>query len=146
MTEEYAKCWAQNSRPYDGIPELLVRLDDLNLVMAVLSNKPDDFTKLMVHSLLPACPFRIVQGHKPPVPIKPDPTAALDIADKLRIPPYNFLYLGDTKTDMLTATAAGMFPVGVLWGFRTADELIASGAKALVEKPLDVLSLFDPNP
>ena len=49
------------------------------------------------------------------------------------------LYLGDTNTDMQTATAAGMFPVGALWGFRTAHELTAAGAKVLVEHPTQVL-------
>ena len=47
--------------------------------------------------------------------------------------------LGDTNTDMQTAVAAGMFPVGALWGFRTADELLATGAAALAETPADVL-------
>jgi phosphoglycolate phosphatase len=82
-------------------------------------------------------------GVNPAVPKKPDPAAALLIAQKLKIPPSRFLYLGDTNTDMKTALAAGMFPVGALWGFRTADELTQNGAKALLEHPLQLLDLFD---
>jgi len=52
------------------------------------------------------------------------------------------LYLGDSAVDMQTAVAAGMFPTGVLWGFRSAKELNDSGAKALIERPLEVLSLL----
>ena len=44
---------------------------------------------------------------------------------------------------MQTAVAAGMFPVGALWGFRTADELTANGAQVLVERPLDLLRILD---
>ena len=61
----------------------------------------------------------------------------------MKIPPCDFIYLGDTGTDMQTANAAGMYPVGALWGFRTAKELKENGAKALVASPLQVLKLLD---
>ena len=51
--------------------------------------------------------------------------------------------MGDTDTDMQTAVAAGMFPVGALWGFRTAGELTANGAQALAERPIDLLVMID---
>ena len=54
----------------------------------------------------------------------------------------DFLYLGDTGTDMRTACGAGMHPVGALWGFRTAEELRENGARALIEKPGELLGLI----
>jgi Predicted phosphatases len=83
-----------------------------------------------------------VVGAKAGVPKKPDPTVALAMAAELNILPQHFLYLGDTNTDMETANAAGMYPVGVLWGFRKADELKKSGAKTLLENPMDLMRLF----
>ena len=50
--------------------------------------------------------------------------------------------LGDTGTDMKTAVAAGCYPVGVLWGFRSEKELKDSGAQAIIKNPLDVLDLI----
>jgi phosphoglycolate phosphatase len=50
--------------------------------------------------------------------------------------------MGDTSIDMQTATAAGMFPIGVLWGFRHAEELIAAGARLLVRSPGDLAPLI----
>ena len=44
---------------------------------------------------------------------------------------------------MQTAVAAGMFPVGVLWGFRSAQELTDNGAKVLIERPMDTLKLLE---
>ena len=142
MREEYRKRWARKTRPYDGIPELLDGLTLLNLKMAILSNKPDDATKEMVAELLSRWQFDPVAGALPSVPKKPDPTLAVEISQRLLIPPEKFLYLGDTGTDMKTARAAGMFPVGVLWGFRTAEELRDTGAKVLVKYPTDVLDLL----
>jgi phosphoglycolate phosphatase len=139
----YDKCWHKNTRPYPGIPELLSKLSKLGLPLAILSNKPDHFTKIIVKKLLPDWRFEIVQGALPDVPVKPDPTAALKIAKQLKIAPMHFLYLGDTNTDMQTAVAAGMFPVGCLWGYRTADELLQSGAKILINSPIGVLDILD---
>jgi phosphoglycolate phosphatase len=139
----YDKSWHKNTRPYPGIPDLLSNLTKRGLPMAVLSNKPDHFTKIMVEKLLPGRRFEIVQGALPDVPVKPDPTSALQIVKRLRIPPEQFLYLGDTSTDMKTAVAAGMFPLGCLWGYRTADELLASGAKTLIQKPAEVFKILD---
>jgi phosphoglycolate phosphatase len=141
--EIYDKCWGDNTHPYPGIPELLTELQSRGLPLVILSNKNDRFTKVMVKKLLPDWRFKIVQGALPDVPLKPDPTMALQIAKKLRIPPEQFLYLGDTSTDMRTATASGMFPVGCLWGYRTANELLESGAKILIDNPRDILSVID---
>jgi phosphoglycolate phosphatase len=142
VTAEYAKRWAENTNPYPGIPELLGQLEKLPLHKAVLSNKPHRFTKVMVDELLSFCSFDIVRGMTPSLPPKPDPAAAVQIARKLHVHPGSILYLGDTNTDMQTANGAGMFAAGALWGFRTADELLQSGAKVLLEKPLDVLTLL----
>jgi phosphoglycolate phosphatase len=142
VTAEYTKHWADNTIPYPGISELLARLEKLSLHKAVLSNKPHRFTQVMVDQLLSFCSFDIVQGVTPSIPPKPDPAAAMEIAQRLRISPADFLYIGDTNTDMRTANASGMFAAGALWGFRTADELLQSGAKTLLREPADVLQLL----
>jgi phosphoglycolate phosphatase len=142
MREEYSRRWDRKTRPYDGIPELLDALAARGVKLAVLSNKPDDFTRLCVERFLGKWTFAAVQGIDESVRKKPDPSGALAIARKLNIPPADFIYLGDTNTDMQTAVAAGMRPVGALWGFRQADELLAAGAKALVNRPLDLLNLL----
>ncbi|MFZ5643731.1 MAG: HAD family hydrolase [Bacillota bacterium] len=142
MRREYAARWQKNTRPYVGVPELLDALAARGIKISVLSNKPDEFTKIMVAGLLSRWNFEPVLGARPSVPKKPDPAGALEIATQLSLSPGEFLYLGDTGTDMKTANAAGMYPVGVLWGFRTAEELVACGAKILIKKPLELLELL----
>lgn len=144
--DEYTQRWAVNTRPYPGIVELLSELEKRGIPKAILSNKHDHFTQMTVARLLPEHSFHIVRGALPSVPIKPDPTAALQIAGEMNISPSRFLYLGDTNTDMQTAKAAGMFAAGVLWGFRSAEELAANGAKILLKTPDDVLNLLDSEP
>jgi phosphoglycolate phosphatase len=139
MREEYGKNWDRSTRPYPGIPELLDALTQKEIPMAILSNKPHDFTQFVAARLLAKWTFPVILGARPGVPKKPDPAGALEIADILKLSPKEILYLGDTGTDMQTATAAGMFPVGVLWGFRTESELLAEGAKVLIERPQELL-------
>jgi phosphoglycolate phosphatase len=127
---------------YPGIPELISALAERRYSLAVLSNKPDDFTKRVIAHYFKPSPFAAVRGQLPNVPLKPDPTAAWQIARELGIPPAQWLYLGDTNTDMRTARAAGMEAVGVLWGFRDRDELLTSGAAHIVAAPDEILRLI----
>ncbi|MBI1884373.1 MAG: HAD family hydrolase [Chlamydiae bacterium] len=139
MREEYHHRWAEKTHPYPGISELLDELERKKIKTAILSNKPDDFTKLIVRKFLGKWKFDVIQGAHDEMPKKPNPSSALQIASKMKVDAKNFIFLGDTKIDMETASRAGMFPVGALWGFRTAEELIASGAKKLIHKPLELL-------
>jgi phosphoglycolate phosphatase len=142
MGQEYSTQWANSTRPYQGIPELLDVLTGLGIKMAILSNKPQSFVELMVSRLLPQWRFELVLGASPPLPRKPDPTGALQIAKQMNIRPVEFLYLGDSAVDMKTATAANMYPVGALWGFRMAAELLSGGARVLIQHPSHLLQLL----
>lgn len=142
MQEEYSNRWSKKTRPYPGVPQLLDKLCSLGFKMAVLSNKPHNFTETIVEKLLEPWSFDRVLGERRGIPKKPDPTGALEIADNFKLPPGKFLYLGDTNTDMKTAKAAGMYAVGVLWGFRDASELLENGADTLIEHPMDLLKIL----
>jgi phosphoglycolate phosphatase len=146
MRTAYAEHWADHTHVYDGVADMLDALAARGLPMAVLSNKPHDFTVRCVERFLDRWTFAAVQGVAPDVPPKPDPTGARGIAERLGVAPRRFLYLGDTGTDMRTAVAAGMFPLGVLWGFRPAAELTAAGARALAPTPADILALLRSTP
>ena len=142
MRQHYDRHCFDLTKLYAGIPELISALAERRHRLAVLSNKPDDFTKRMIAHYFQPSPFAVVRGQLPNVPLKPNPTAARQIAQDIGIPPAHWLYLGDTNTDMRTACAAGMHAVGVLWGFRDRHELVESGAEHIVAKPEDVLALL----
>ena len=142
MEAEYSRRWQAKTQPYAGIPELLDALSERQMPMAILSNKPQAFTRLTVDALLPRWSFHPVCGAQPNVPRKPDPAAALYIAAALGHSPEECLYLGDTDTDMQTATRAGMYALGATWGFRPGDELRRSGARDLLDAPLDLLNFL----
>lgn len=143
MKQEYNKRWDEKTCPYEGIPELLDALSDKGLKLAVLSNKADEFTKLVAEKFLSRWKFEAIVGERANVPKKPDPIGAIRISTQLNIEPEEFLYLGDTNVDMKTANSAGMYAVGVLWGFRKAEELVEGGARVLIPKPGSLLDLLE---
>ncbi len=142
MRDEYSKRWQNKSKPYPGIPELLDWLTGRDVLLTILSNKPDAFVHEIARHFFGKWRFAAAQGALPDVPRKPDPSAALAISRIVGAPPASFLYLGDTNTDMQTANAAGMFPVGALWGFRPEAELREAGARFLAAAPQDLLRLL----
>jgi phosphoglycolate phosphatase len=144
INREFGAGLLVETRPYDGIPELLSRLARKNIKLAVVSNKPHEFVLRSVAAHFENGLFSAVLGQRKNVPIKPDPTIALEAARLLSVAdPGQCLYVGDSGVDMRTAVNAGMYPVGVLWGFRDADELTAAGAKTLIKKPSELLTLLN---
>jgi phosphoglycolate phosphatase len=128
--------------PYDGIYELLDELKKLDINLAVLSNKPHEFTVSYVNHFFKNYNFKEIHGQKKDVPKKPDPKAALDIVKCLDSSCENTYFIGDTKIDMQTAKNANMTAIGVLWGFRDEKELRDFGADFIVSNPLEILKII----
>lgn len=140
MIADYSYHCLDNTQLYDGIIELLNDLAAQGSQLAVFSNKDELLTQKIVAQLLNDIPFVKVMGARPGFPRKPDPAGALIIGEYMGIPPKGLIYVGDSDVDMIMANRAGMFAVGVLWGFRTGAELLANGANALLSHPKDFFS------
>lgn len=135
--KDYTQNWNVATQPYDGVPELLHALS--GFALGVLSNKPHAETVKCVKGYFPNVQFKAVLGQRDDVARKPNPAGALEAARLMEIEAPSILYVGDTAVDMDTANAAGMFSVGVTWGFRPESELRAHGAKAIVHHPGEIL-------
>jgi phosphoglycolate phosphatase len=140
--DTYDQNWADRTRPYPGVKELLQSLRTAGCKLAVLSNKPDYFTQRIVSHFFPAGMFQAVFGKVDGWPVKPDPALALEICRQLAVDPAVAVLVGDSGSDMATAVNAGMIPVGVLWGFRSKEELVTQGARWLADSPDALLRLL----
>lgn len=139
----YAAGCRNKTRPYEGVAKMLAGLVQRGLKLCVFSNKPHQDTLNVMAYYFPDMRFDAIRGQKENVPVKPDPTGAIEITRELGIPPEDFLYVGDTGVDMACANAAGMIPVGALWGFRPREELMEHHARHMIEKPEELLCLLD---
>lgn len=138
--EIFAKDCMYQVKPYEGICALLEELKRLSVRIAVLSNKPDRDSLRVVEALFGKGYFDFVQGQRADIPRKPDPAGVYRIMEAFGLSAGDFLYVGDSGVDMKTGRAAGIFTVGVLWGFRDRKELVENGADAVISKPLELLS------
>lgn len=141
----YREHFADKTRPYEGICDMLTELNKCKIKISVCSNKHNDAVVSLVNLLLPKDVFVCIQGDCDGIPRKPDPTSSFDMARKMGVSPKETVYVGDSMVDMLTAKNAGMLPVGVLWGFRGKEELVDNGASVLLENPSELMQkvLFD---
>lgn len=135
--EIYGRNYNVCTRPYDGITELLDRLKAEGILIAVASNKPDNFTQTIVTSMF-GDTFSYVSGKKEGFEKKPDPQIALHIMEKLGVSPEETLFAGDSSVDMQTAHNAGCDCIGCVWGFRTLQELTDNKATYIANSPDDI--------
>ena len=125
------------TKPYPGIPALLAALHGAGVKLGVVSKKEDALTKSVVSHYFPGL-FDAVAGHTLGTPTKPDPHLVNGMRAAFGLSAQQVLYVGDSGVDIETARNAGLAGCGVLWGFRTGDELCGAGASYLVRSPEDI--------
>lgn len=130
---QYGAHMFDKTAPYPGMPELLARLHARGVRMAVYSNKADEFAGDVVARYFAPALFELVRGARPGVPAKPAPEGTRALLAALGADPAagKVLYVGDSNVDVATAHNAGLPCCGVLWGFRTRQELQEAGAEYL---------------
>lgn len=126
--------------PYDGIPELLDALIQRGYRLGVVSNKPDAQVKSLCRIYFPSVQAAV--GQREGVPLKPAPDSVLEAIRQLGFHTENAVYVGDSEVDVHTAKNTGIPCISVLWGFRTKEWLLESGAFCFTESPSEMLSLF----
>ena len=129
--------------PFAGIVDTLDAIKAQGIKIAILSNKPHFATCGVINSLFGKGYFHCVYGQRENVPLKPDPTAVHQLIEEMDVKPDQCLYIGDTGTDMETGKNAALFTIGVLWGFRGKEELVANGADLIIDKPCQLLDCIN---
>lgn len=131
------------TKPYDGVKEMMQYLTNENIQIAILSNKPDDPVKELVKHWFSDFSISCIYGEREGIPRKPDPKGPLMVVEEMELAPSEVAFVGDSDVDIKTGLNAGMTAIGVLWGFRTKEQLIEAGAQYLVETKDDFISLIN---
>ena len=144
--ERYREIYSEKhilSKPYEGIKELLEKLQEKNIKIAVNSNKSDKFTKNIILSNFPGINFTAIYGARENIPHKPDPSTAYEIIEEMKLNKNEVVYVGDSEVDMQTGNNAGLFVIGCLWGFRDEKTLKENKANLLVNKPEEIMEFIE---
>ncbi len=137
----YSEQMDQFTKPYDGILEMLSSLQQNSIQMAVASNKADSFMPAIMDKYFPHI-FNTYSGLKEGVPAKPAPDIVEFILAELGAEKETTLFCGDSNVDIQTAKNAGLASCGVLWGFRSLEELQQEGADYIAVAPSDLLPII----
>lgn len=121
-----------NTRPYDGIVELIKEVRASGIKTAVVSNKIDSAVKELCANFFEGA-FDVAYGERVGIPRKPDPKPINAIIDEFGLSKNEVVYIGDSEVDLLTANNAKIDHIIVTWGFRDRAFLEQNGAKNLVE-------------
>lgn len=140
--EYYGEHCTIDTKPYNGIPELLRELRDRKINIAVASNKYQAAVSKIIDYFFPDIPFVAVKGQVEGRPTKPDPSIIFEILSNHPTPKAEVLYIGDSGVDMETARRACVESVGVTWGFRPVTELREYHADNIISSPEEVLNLL----
>lgn len=125
--------------PYAGVSDILEQLKRKGIRLAVLSNKPHKQTVKVIETMFGKGTFDVIFGQQENVARKPDPEGVYLILEELGVSNSECLYIGDSEVDIATGNNAGTKTVGVMWGFRTLEELKKAGAEYVIRKPEDLI-------
>ena len=139
---EYAKCYCNKTKAYDGIKSMLMELKSRGIKLAVLSNKQDEFVKNIINTIFGKGFFTVVAGQSN-LPPKPNPASALNVARQLGTRPNRCVFVGDSDVDVATAINAEMQLIGVDWGYRGEEVLREAGALNIAKTPDDIIRFVD---
>lgn len=128
-----------HTRPYPGMVEVVQQLHAHGVKLAIASNKFQSGTETLIAEFFPGIPFVAVLGNRPGYPLKPDPEIVGEVLRQASASPSQTVMVGDSLTDMKTASNGGIRGIAVNWGYRALEP---SPAYALVHSPSELLSLI----
>ncbi len=139
--ERYNAHCMDETRPYEGIPELLKKLRDVGVLLAVSSNKADQPSQAIIAHYFPGV-FQVVRGKVEGTPVKPDPAGTAEVLRRLGVDAEHVLFVGDSRVDIETGRNVGADTCGVTWGYRSRESLVEAGAAHLADTVAELEALI----
>lgn len=140
--EYYGSHYLDSTTIYSGIKEVMERLSENGVKIAIATNKPQDTARKLISHLLPDVEFVKVLGGCDSRPKKPDTAIISEILRELPDTDNTVYMIGDSNVDIQTAKNSGLISIGCLWGFRSREELEAEGADHIAEKTSDIADII----
>lgn len=137
--EHYAQHNLDNTRPYDGVLEVINALRERGVKQAIVSNKVDDGVKKLNDAFFGV---DVALGVTDDLPRKPAPDMVHHAMSLLGADAASTVYIGDSEVDMQTAKNSGLPCISVLWGFRSRAELAPLNPECMIERPSEILNLI----
>jgi HAD superfamily hydrolase (TIGR01549 family) len=108
---------------YPGVVEILNYLNRKQIKVSLLTTKVQDQAEKIIHHFNLGSSFDYLMGRRDGLAHKPSPEPLLYICRKLNVEPAESVMVGDTELDIQCGKSAGSKTCGVLFGYRTKEQL-----------------------
>lgn len=140
--EIYGASNKENSLPFDGMHDVLRKLQEKGILLTINSNRKTDSIKKFTGKYYSDIDFKAIEGHNPEYPSKPSPIGINKMLDQLNISKEDAIYIGDSSTDIKTAKNAGIDCVIVKWGYGDPKDYVDEYILAVIEQPSEIINYF----
>lgn len=139
--ERYEATMTDNSRLFDGVPQLLQDLAERNIAWGIVTNKIARFSEPLVPAVGLAATGCIISGDTTPHS-KPHPAPLLAGAQALGVAAQACWYVGDDARDIEAGRAAEMRTLAASWGYCEAHEVQQWAADYVLHSVADLMELL----
>lgn len=136
----YAEHCLDTTAVFPGIWDVLERFSSTPKI--VVTNKSQTFSEKILKGLGLERVFDGLFGGDTQFPKKPAPQVVYHLLELYEASPQRTVIIGDSRVDIETGKNANILTCGVTYGFRPRAELEASGCDYLIERPTELLGLF----
>lgn len=126
---------------YPGTSDMLSALYDAGYNMAIVTNKADFAAQVLCKKLFGNY-VKTVVGSVDGRPNKPAPDGVYYALEQMGVTKEEAVFIGDSEVDIQTASNAQMDVIGVLWGFRTKEDLAKTGVQTTVSEREELKNLL----
>ncbi len=140
--EIYDSSSKENSFPFEGIHEVLLKLQEKGIFIAINSNRKNESIKKFVDKHFPDVKFLAIEGHNYEYPSKPSPCGINKVLNQLNMSKEEALYIGDSKTDIKTTQNAEIDCVIVKWGYGNQNDYENDYILGVIQEPSEILNYF----
>lgn len=141
--KHYTQHCKDNTKPYDGIYDLLRTLHSNGYKTAIVSNKPQNGVTILYEEYFSQyIDIAIGENEAKGIKKKPAPDMVIKAINLLHSNKSESIYIGDSDVDFETAKNAGLDCISVLWGFRSEEFLRHSGSTLFASSPSNIISII----
>ncbi|WP_298775563.1 phosphoglycolate phosphatase [uncultured Shewanella sp.] len=138
----YQQNLQKHSRLYDGVKIVLARLHEVNIRLAIVTNKPYGFTVPLLSGFGLSDYFSIVLGGDSLSAMKPDPLPLQHLLKQWALTGDELVMVGDSRNDILSAKAAGTRSIGLTYGYNYGEDIGLSEPDAVCHQIRDIIPLI----
>ncbi len=142
LFNQFNKYKDAESSIYTGIDELISKIYDKKLKLAILTNNKSQYAEEVLEKFNLNKFFSTIIGFNEVSEVKPSPEGIIKILDKWNIKPSEAIFIGDMTTDIEAGKSANVKMICVASGLAKKETLQEHNPDILVDNTEELINLF----